>query len=150
MDILFGKNQVPVIISFFICGILSGVLFDLLKIKRRILGANKFILFIDDFAFMILCGIIVIFNAYSFNNGNMKWYEIPDMVSGFIVYRKTVSVIFIKVCFYIIDKTKKLLYILLLPIKKLIIKIINSTHVVYLNLYMCFIGKKVFVSRLVK
>lgn len=150
MDILFGKNQIPVLISFFICGILSGILFDLLKIKRRIFGVNKFILFIDDFAFMIFCAILVIFNAYAFNNGNMKWYEIPDMTAGFIIYRKTVSVIFIKVCFYIIDKTKKLLLILLLPIKKIFLNFIKLINILYLNLYMYFIGKKVFVSRLVK
>ena len=120
MDILFGRSQLPVIVAFLVCGVIAGAVYDVFKIKRRIFGANYIVLFIDDFIFMFLCTILVIFCAFATNNGNMKWYELPLMVSGFYVYRKTLSVLFIKVAFFLIDKTKLLLKFLLRPVKRLL------------------------------
>ncbi len=141
MDILFGRDQFPVIISFFICGIFSGILFDLFKIKRRIFGANKMILFVDDFIFMLICATAVIFTAYAFNNGNMKWYEVPDMVAGFVVYRKTFSVVFIKICFFLIDKIKQFIKVIFLPIKKMLLAVVDSIHIFYLSIYTLLVKK---------
>lgn len=120
MEILFGRNQLPVFISFFICGIISGVFCDLLRIKRRILFSNFIILFFDDLVFFGFCTLLIIFNAYCFNNGNMKWYEIPVMISGFALYRKTLSRVFTGVCFTVIDFLKKLIRIAFSPIRRLI------------------------------
>ncbi len=109
MAILFGRNQLPVFISFLICGVISGVVYDLLRIKRRIVPANNIVLFFDDMAFMLFNAVLVIFNAYAFNNGNLKWYEFPLMLMGFSVYRLTLSVLFIKIVFKVIDVTKHLI-----------------------------------------
>ena len=145
MDILFGKNQFTVIISFFVCGIICGIIFDIFKIKRRIFGSPYIVLLIDDLIFMLSVAVIVIFNAYAFNNGNMKWYESPAMLFGFWIYRKTMSVIFIKVSFFIIDKIKLLITKLLIPVKKIyfIFRIIFIN--LLLNIY-TFKCKKQFLS----
>lgn len=116
MSILFGRNQFPVFISFLICGVVCGIFYDILKIKRRIISDNYLFLFIDDLFFCFFSTVVFIFNAYSFNDGNIKWYEFPLMGFGFAVYRKTLSVLFIGGCFWIIDRTKKLLLAILVPV----------------------------------
>lgn len=118
MAILFGRDQLPVIISFFVCGVLSGMICDLFRIKRRIFGAPYAVVFVDDVLFMLCNAVIFIINEYSFNNGNIKWYEAPVMLAGFIVYRFTFSVIFIKICFAFIDLIKRLIRRILSPLKK--------------------------------
>lgn len=118
MSILFGRNQLPVLISFVICGIVCGIFYDILKIKRRIFTDKYIFLFFDDLLFCMFSTIVFIFNAYSFNDGNIKWYEFPCMAFGFGVYRKTLSVIFIGVCFWLIDKTKELLLAMFVPVVK--------------------------------
>ena len=118
MDILFGRNQLPVFISFVICGMIAGAFCDILKIKRRIFSDRFIFLFFDDLLFFLFCTVLIICNAYAFNDGNMKWYEIPFMIMGFVLYRKTFSVLFIGVCFTVIDFTKRVITLALSPIVK--------------------------------
>lgn len=136
MAILFGRDQLPVFLSFLVCGMLSGALFDLLKIKRRIFGAPAAILFVDDLLFMLCSAVLVIFNAFAFNDGNMKWYEIPFMTAGFALYRVTLSRLFIGVCFAVIDFVKRLLRKIFSPIRKLLLRLgvwmLRTAEVLYL------------------
>jgi spore cortex biosynthesis protein YabQ len=117
MEILFGRDQWPVILSFFVCGMISGILSDIFTVKRRYFKENRLILFVDDFLFMIICAVIVVFNSYSFNDGNMKWYEIPVMFFGFVIYKKTVSRLILKTVCFVIDYVIKLFKLLFLPLK---------------------------------
>ena len=122
MDILFGRNQFAVFLSFLVCGVLAGIGFDALKVKRHLFGAPSVVLFIDDLIFMLFCGILLIFDAFAFNNGNFKWYEVPFMLAGFTVYRLTLSRFVLFVFFSVIDLVKKLLKRLLRPFLRLLCK----------------------------
>ena len=126
MEILLGRNPLPVFVSFFVCGIISGVFCDILRIKRRIFSEHAIFLFFDDLLFFMFCTVVIIFNAYCFNDGNMKWYEIPVMISGFVLYRKTVSVLFIGVCFRIIDFLRELICYITAPIHKILSHLITK------------------------
>lgn len=123
----------PVVISFFVCGIVAGLLFDLFKVKRIILGYNKLILFFDDFVFMLICSVIVIFNAYAFNDGNLKWYEIPLLCLGFFTYTKLFSSIIMGLFSFLIEAIKRIIAYLLLPLKK----ILRCFTVLHLRLRLC-------------
>ena len=126
MALLFGRDQLPVFLSFLVCGVLVGVLFDVLKIKRHLFCAPGFIVFIDDLVFMLTCGVIVIFNAFAFNDGNFKWYEAPLMLGGFAVYRLTLSRLVIFCIFAVIDFVKKMLRKLVSPLVRLALKSIKK------------------------
>lgn len=149
MAILFGRDQFPVFLSFLLCGVIAGILFDLLKIKRRIFGAPYVVLFFDDLFFMLICTVLVIFNAFAFNDGNFKWYELPFMTAGFAAYRLTLSRLFIFVCFTVIDFVKKLVYMLLAPIRKLCYlcfkALLKQSENVYLALF-AFMQRRRFVG----
>lgn len=140
MAIFLGRNQLPVFISFVICGVICGVFYDLLKIKRRIMFKRYIFLFIDDLIFCGFATVLFLFNAYAFNDGNLKWYELPFMVTGFLIYRKTLSVLFIGICFFIIDKIKQLLKFIFSPVGHLahllVSEIRKLTIYLYLSVYM--------------
>lgn len=154
MAILFGRNQLPVVISFFICGIISGVFCDLLRIKRRIFFNHFIIVFFDDIIFFAFCTLVVIFNAYCFNDGNMKWYEIPVMIAGFVLYRKTLSRIFTSACFYVSDLLKSFLQLIISPIRKAIILSFNALHAFFEKLLLIMFLKlkkrKIYMSAMFK
>ena len=135
MDILFGRDQLPVILSFFACGMISGIISDFLCIKRRYFKENRIIIFIDDFLFMIINAIIVIFNAYSFNDGNMKWYEIPMMFFGFVIYKKTFSRLFIKAVCFITGLIIKLVKMIFVPLKIIYEFVLRKTERIQLSAY---------------
>lgn len=142
MAILFGRNQLPVFISFLICGIISGIVYDLFRIKRRIVPANSIVIFFDDIIFMLFNAVLVVFNAYAFNNGNLKWYEFPLLLMGFTAYRLTLSVLFIKIVFKVIDVIKHLVQKLVFkPVRILLCKfkrgLLRLFEAVYLKLFFC-------------
>ena len=126
MDVLFGRSQLPVFLSFVICGVISGVFYDILKIKRRIFAERFIFLFIDDLLFCTFCTMLILFNAYSFNDGNIKWYEIPFMAMGFILYRKTLSYVFVGFCYFVIDTTEHFLCFLFTPVYAFLIGLYHS------------------------
>lgn len=136
MDILFGRPQTPVFISFAVCGVLLGFVYDLFKVKRKLFGENAFVLFIDDFFFMMISALTVVFNSYAFNNGNMRFYEIPVMILFFAIYRKTLSIPVIKLCFFIVDVVKKLLRAVFNPIKKVALQFINFVFTLVRKAYL--------------
>lgn len=142
MEILFGRDPLPVVISFFICGAISGIIYDLLEIKRYIIHTNKIILFFDDLLFMLCNAVIIIFNAYAFNNGNIKWYEIPAMIIGFSVYKSTFSKVFLKIAFSVIAIIKKVLIQIIIPIKKALLFLFTFINARVEELYlMCVVFK---------
>jgi len=145
MDVLLGRDQLPVFVSFVVCGIISGAFYDILKIKRRIFAQRFIFLFVDDLIFCTFCTILVIFNAYSFNDGNLKWYEIPFMMMGFVLYRKTASPLFIGICYYIIDVTKKIVRFVLSPVKAFVLHLQKITKKCTQKVYLdgvCYRKKK--------
>ena len=129
MDILFGRAQLPVIISFFVCCVMCGILYDVLKIKSRIFGSRAVILFFDDLLFMLVATVTIIFNAYAFNNGNFKWYEVPVMTLGFFLYMISLSRLFTAVCFAVIDTVKRFIKkYCITPIEKLLRIIVKTVR----------------------
>ena len=148
MAILFGRDQLPVFLSFLVCGALEGILYDVLKIKRRIFGAPYVVLFVDDLLFTLSCAILVIFNAFAFNDGNLKWYELPFLTAGFVIYRLTLSRLFILVCFTVIDFFKRLIYAILAPVKKLFLTmahiLLSFMERVYFAVFIALYRRKMF------
>lgn len=139
MEILFGRDQLPVVISFFICGVFSGIIYDLLKIKRYIIRTPAVILFVDDLLFMLCNAMIVVFNAYAFNNGNIKWYEFPVMITAFFVYKSTLSVLFLKAAFALIALVKKTIFLMLAPVKKALNKAFRLLRCFLERLYLMIV-----------
>ena len=136
MEIFFGRAQLPAIIAFIVCGFLSGVCYDSLKIKRRIFGCPFIVLCADDLIFAFVCTLLVVMCSFSFNDGNLKWYEFPCMCLGFYLYRKTISKLVIGISFYIIKKLKRLFIFVFMPIKYLFYKIQKAISCVCKKFYL--------------
>ena len=134
MAILFGRNQFTAVLAFLVCGVLCGALFDALKVKRHLFGSPGVILFADDLLFMLSSGILLIFCAFAFNDGNFKWYETPCMLTGFGVYRLTLSRPVIWVLFAVIDGTKKLIKRLLRPVLRLFCRFGRAVFLLWQNI----------------
>ena len=118
-----GQGKVFVIMLFF--GVAIGFLYDLFKIKRRLFGQNKLILFFDDLIFSLLFVVLFLFTVFVANNGIFRWFEVVFSGIGFALYRITISVPVIFVCYKIIDLflfiLNKLLSVILFPVKRLIV-----------------------------
>ena len=91
------SNQLYVFFAMFVCGICSGLLFDIIRILRRVFGANIFFVSFSDILFWALISAGVYFAIFEFNYGQIRWYEIMGIILGSVIYFLTFSGLIMKI-----------------------------------------------------
>ena len=129
-------NQLYVFLIFIVVGIVIGILFDIFRILRRSFKTGDFITYIEDIIYWIFAGLIILYNIWFFNDGEIRFFMIIGIFIGAIIYALTFSSIFIKIESFFMKKIKFLFIffynILKIPIEKIIIlfkymiKLINN------------------------
>ena len=118
MDVKILNNQFFMLLSFFITGIVIGVLFDVFRISRKIFKTPDFLIYIEDVLFWILSGFMLLFTICTFTDGQIRLYMILMLILGAIIYFLTLSNMFIKINTNIVEFIKKVINLLLYPFKK--------------------------------
>ena len=110
----------------FFYGAVITLVYDLIRIFRRVIAHGNFWIGIEDFIFWIWTSLWIFSVLYRENDGNLRMYTIGAMVLGMIIYHQAISEFFVKVCSNIL---KRIIGILLFPLKKV-------------KIYIIFFGKK--------
>ncbi len=74
-----------------VCGMALGLLYDVLRIKRKLIKTPDIVVNIEDILFIIFSGSVAAGLAYAVNNGFFRIYSMISMVLGFVLYRLTVG-----------------------------------------------------------
>ena len=126
-----AQNQAYLFLVFSMTGVATGILFDFFRILRRTIKTSNFITYIEDVLFWILTGLLILYNIWYFNNGEIRIFMFWGMILGVLIYMSTLSNILIK----IFSKTlKAIIKILELPFK-FIKKIFKSTITAFMTIY---------------
>lgn len=99
----------------FLYGAVITIVYDVLRIFRRVISHGNFWISAEDFVFWIWTSLWVLSVLYRKNDGSIRIYTILAMVLGMIVYHQTVSEFLVKGLSGIL---KKILNLLLYPLKK--------------------------------
>ncbi len=120
-------NQLQLFIIFLVNGILIGVLFDIFRIIRKTFSHKDFVIYVQDTLFWIFTGIILIYSTFIFNDGQFRIFMLVGTIIGFLIYLYTLSKSFIKINIKIISVlkkiTKKIIDLILIPIKFIVLTI---------------------------
>lgn len=103
-------TQLYSLLIFIISGIIIGVFFDIFRILRKSFKTPDIITYIEDFLFWIITGIFVLFILFTFENGQIRSYNIIGLIIGVILYICTISKYFIKISVTIISFFKNIIY----------------------------------------
>ncbi len=103
------ENQAYLFIVFSLTGIELGILFDFFRTLRKTFKTSDFVTYIEDIIYWILAGIIVLYNIWFFNDGEIRIYMILGILIGTIIYTLTLSSIFIKINYFVMSKIKIIL-----------------------------------------
>lgn len=104
------KNQIYLFAIFLANGILIGLFFDFFRILRKVFKTTNFITYIEDIIFWLISGSLFLFNAFYFNNGQIRMFMILGIGIGLIFYILTVSKFIIKINVKILGFFKKIIY----------------------------------------
>lgn len=89
-------TQLYSLFVFIVSGIIIGVFFDIFRILRKSFKTPDFITYIEDIFFWIITGIFILFILFTFENGQIRSYNIIGLIIGFILYIFTISKFLIK------------------------------------------------------
>ena len=98
------ENQTYLFIVFSLTGIGLGVLFDFFRALRKTFKTPDLVTYLEDIIYWILAGIIVLYNIWFFNDGEIRIYMILGILIGAVIYTLTLSTIFIKINYFIMSK----------------------------------------------
>ena len=105
------QNQAYLFLVFSLTGVVIGVLFDFFRILRRTIKTGNIVTYIQDILFWILTGILVLYNIWYFNNGEIRVYMFLGIIIGTLIYVSTLSNIFVKLFTRILNTIIKVLEI---------------------------------------
>ena len=111
------QNQAYLFLVFSLTGVEIWILFDFFRILRRTIKTGNIVTYIQDILFWILTGILVLYNIWYFNNGEIRVYMFLGIIIGTLIYMSTLSNIFVKLFTKILSTIIKVLEI---PFKTII------------------------------
>lgn len=137
-----AQDQAYLFLVFSLTGVAIGILFDFFRILRRSIKTIDIITYIEDILFWVLTGLLVLYNIWYFNNGEIRIYMFLGIIMGILVYMSTLSSIIIKIFSKIL---KTIIKVIELPFKTIISvfrKIITGTTKIFEKIMKKFENKK--------
>ena len=137
-----AQNQAYLFLVFSLTGVIIGILFDFFRILRRTFKTSNFITYLEDVLFWILTGVLILYNIWYFNNGEIRIYMFLGIILGILIYMLTLSSILIKIFSKILQT---LINMLKLPFKTIISvfrKIVTSIEKIFTKITKKLTNKK--------
>lgn len=135
------SSQAILFITSVEIGVLMGVLFDLIRIFRKLLKHPNFLVQVEDMLYWIACGLMGFYRLYVCNYAEIRPYIFVGIVLGAVFYFATFSIIFMKIATAVINYIKflvsKLIKWIIVPIKFMIL-----TMVRWINIPIQYISKR--------
>ena len=104
-----AQNQAFLFLVFTMTGVAIGMLFDFFRILRISIKTPNLITYIEDVLFWILTGLLVLYNIWYFNNGEIRIFMFLGIILGVLIYMSTLSNILIKIFSTILQTLIKIL-----------------------------------------
>lgn len=125
------NEQVFLFLTCVQTGVMMGMLYDLIRIFRKIIRHPNWMVQIEDLVYWVTCGCFAFIMLYWENYGQIRVFIFAGILIGAVLYFSTFSILFMKIASWVIFWAKKiinqLIQFVLIPIK-CIIRILNVPY----------------------
>ena len=94
------SDAISMEMRFFLASVLSGIIllivYDVLRIFRRVVKHPWFFVALEDLIFWLLSGLFIFRMMYEMNNGTIRGFSILGMLLGMVIYNQSLSPFFVK------------------------------------------------------
>ena len=94
------SDAISMEIRFFLASVLSGIIllivYDVIRIIRRVIKHAWFFVALEDLIFWLLSGLFIFRMMYEMNNGTIRGFAVLGMLLGMIIYNQSLSPFFVK------------------------------------------------------
>lgn len=140
------NSEFSIFLAFILIGIIISFLFDFFRILRRVYQTPDFLTIIEDIAFWIISGIILLSGIFILNEGKIRAYLFIGLFTGIIFYIITLSKTITKLGSKTLKITNKIIFTPILKLfqisSKIVTKLINLIKTLIKNLKFDLIPKK--------
>lgn len=102
------ENQAYLFLVFTLTGIIIGILFDFFRVLRKSFKTADIITYLEDVLFWILTGVLVLYNIWYFNDGEIRLFMFLGIIMGTLIYMLILSNTVIKILYSIFAIIKKM------------------------------------------
>ena len=102
-----AQDQAYLFIVFSLTGVVIGILFDFFRILRRSFKTSNIITYVEDVLFWILTGVLILYNIWYFNNGEIRIYMFLGIIMGLLIYMLTLKNIIVSLFSKILKNVNK-------------------------------------------
>lgn len=92
----FINQEISMFLEAAYYGMLLGVSYDVLRILRRIIKHKNPVVYIEDYIFWVVWGVILFALIFNYNDGNIRGYVFAAVVVGGLLYLKSFSPFLVK------------------------------------------------------
>lgn len=103
------SSQALLFITSIEIGIILGMVFDIIRVTRKIVKIPDVLVQIEDLLYWIICGLVGFYILYITNYAEIRPFVFVGMVLGAIFYFATFSIVFMKAATAVINYVKALL-----------------------------------------
>lgn len=118
------SDEFNVFLSFILIGIFISFFFDFFRILRCSFKTPDFVTIIEDIAFWMISGIILLSGIFVLNEGKIRAYLFIGMFLGIVFYIITISKFVMKSGTVFFDFIKKIVFNPIISFFKIIFKIL--------------------------
>ena len=104
---MIGK-EFNVFLVFVLIGLIISFLFDIFRILRRVYKTPDFVTIIEDIAFWIISGTILLSGIFIINEGKIRAYLFIGLFAGILLYIITISKFTLKIGITSLETLNKL------------------------------------------
>ena len=120
------SNQLQVFITSIGFGVLSGLLYEVFSVLRRLAGNKKKASVICDFSFCVIVTVLSFFYMVIYNNGIVRLNLIMAQLAGGIAFHLSMGRYIRKPLYFLMDILRKVTGFIFYPIKILLNKLQNT------------------------
>lgn len=84
-------HELTVFAIMALCGVVFGVIFDIMRVIRAMAKAGRAVTDITDLLFVLISGTVIVYMLIKFNDGILRMYEFIGIFLGGLIYFLTVS-----------------------------------------------------------
>lgn len=118
------------LLSCVVAGICITVVYDVVRIFRRVCRHNTFWIAVEDLIFWMGAAIFLFYVLYKTNNGVIRWFSVVGAAVGMLVYKNIIGEHLVEIMSTIIkhiqDVVLKVLRTLFRPIKRLFKRLLGK------------------------
>ena len=97
-------KEADILLKAFATGVFLILVYDLLRILRRLIPHGVGIIALEDLLFWTGSAIIIFYMLYQENDGYLRGFSIGGVVAGMVLYSGILSRYVVKVSVFILEK----------------------------------------------